>query len=252
MISGQRCLVRGRVTEAGEFLELDRRRPAVAGGQRRGTERDPDARLHSAPPGAHQPRLWQRHPDGLAPLRPDPGVARISQPQRTSVHLCRSRHGPAPRRNCSTAFDVKPSEVPVVICNGRNVLRSPSIQELANCLGFNSSIDWHSTCAIVIIVGAGPAGLAAAVYARIGGPGCVDDRERTLRAARRVRVRRSRTTSAFPRAFRDRNWQRAPRAGAEVRRHHDDRAQRGAAQLRPAARTRLNSTVEKRCRRAPS
>ena len=54
--------------------------------------------------------------------------------------------------------------MPVVICNGRTVLRNPSIQELANCLGFNSSID-ASHVRDVIIVGAGPAGLAAAVYA---------------------------------------------------------------------------------------
>ena len=61
-------------------------------------------------------------------------------------------------------FEVKPSEVPVVICNGRDVLRSPSIQKLANCLGMNSSID-ATHVRDLIIVGAGPAGLAAAVYA---------------------------------------------------------------------------------------
>jgi thioredoxin reductase (NADPH) len=44
------------------------------------------------------------------------------------------------------------------------VLRSPSIQKLANCLGFNSSID-DTHVRDLIIVGAGPAGLAAAVYA---------------------------------------------------------------------------------------
>ncbi len=44
------------------------------------------------------------------------------------------------------------------------MLRSPSIQELANCLGFNSRID-QTQVRDVIIVGAGPAGLAAAVYA---------------------------------------------------------------------------------------
>jgi thioredoxin reductase (NADPH) len=51
-----------------------------------------------------------------------------------------------------------------VVCNRRNVLRSPSIQELANCLGLNSGID-GTELRDVIIVGAGPAGLAAAVYA---------------------------------------------------------------------------------------
>jgi thioredoxin reductase (NADPH) len=59
---------------------------------------------------------------------------------------------------------VKPSEVPVVICNVRGVLRNPTIQALARGLGFNSAID-ATHVRDLIIVGAGPAGLAAAVYA---------------------------------------------------------------------------------------
>ncbi len=54
MISGQRCLVRGRVTEPGEFLELSAEALRSLVGEGRGTERDPDARLHPAPPGADQ------------------------------------------------------------------------------------------------------------------------------------------------------------------------------------------------------
>src|SRR4029077_3040179 len=61
-------------------------------------------------------------------------------------------------------FQVKVEEIPVVICNSRSVLRNPSIQELAECLGFNSSID-ETRVRDLIIVGAGPSGLAAAVYA---------------------------------------------------------------------------------------
>ena len=38
-------------------------------------------------------------------------------------------------------FAVTPSEIPVVICSGRSVLRNPSNQELADCLGFNTTID---------------------------------------------------------------------------------------------------------------
>jgi len=48
MISGQRCLVRGRVTEAGEFLELSRGRAADVGGEGRGTQRDSAAGIHPA------------------------------------------------------------------------------------------------------------------------------------------------------------------------------------------------------------
>ena len=34
-------------------------------------------------------------------------------------------------------FEVKTEEVPVVVCNGQTVLRNPSIQQLADCLGLN-------------------------------------------------------------------------------------------------------------------
>src|SRR3954454_24798169 len=61
-------------------------------------------------------------------------------------------------------FEVKASEVPVIICNAGNVLRNPSVQGLAKCLGLNSAID-ATHIRDLVIVGAGPAGLAAAVYA---------------------------------------------------------------------------------------
>jgi thioredoxin reductase (NADPH) len=61
-------------------------------------------------------------------------------------------------------FGVKPSDIPVVICNGKQVLRSPSPKQIAECLGFNSNID-ESQVRDLVVVGAGPAGLAAAVYA---------------------------------------------------------------------------------------
>ena len=61
-------------------------------------------------------------------------------------------------------FQVKVEDVPVVICNGRTVLRNPSTAQLADCLGLNASID-ESQVRDLIVVGAGPSGLAAAVYA---------------------------------------------------------------------------------------
>jgi thioredoxin reductase (NADPH) len=61
-------------------------------------------------------------------------------------------------------FHVDPSDVPVVICRGQVVLRNPSNASIAECLGFNESID-ETRIRDVVIVGAGPAGLAAAVYA---------------------------------------------------------------------------------------
>ncbi len=60
-------------------------------------------------------------------------------------------------------FQISPGDVPVVICRGATVLRNPSNQEIADCLGFNLSVD-PTQVRELVIVGAGPAGLAAAVY----------------------------------------------------------------------------------------
>jgi thioredoxin reductase (NADPH) len=61
-------------------------------------------------------------------------------------------------------FHVRAEEVPLVICRGETVLRNPTNQALAECLGLNPEID-QAAIHDLIVVGAGPAGLAAAVYA---------------------------------------------------------------------------------------
>lgn len=61
-------------------------------------------------------------------------------------------------------FGVCTADVPIVICNNALVLRNPSARAVAEALGFNRQID-DSTVRDLVIVGAGPAGLAAAVYA---------------------------------------------------------------------------------------
>jgi thioredoxin reductase (NADPH) len=61
-------------------------------------------------------------------------------------------------------FGVGIDDIPVVICNNAQVLRNPSPKQVADCLGFNSNID-ETKVRDLVIVGAGPAGLAAAVYA---------------------------------------------------------------------------------------
>ena len=60
-------------------------------------------------------------------------------------------------------FHVSAADVPVVICRGDVVLRNPTNQQIADCLGFNDAID-QTTIRDLVIVGAGPSGLAAAVY----------------------------------------------------------------------------------------
>ncbi|MEI9974910.1 MAG: FAD-dependent oxidoreductase [Ignavibacteriota bacterium] len=162
MISGQRCLVLGRVTEPGELVELtgDALRALVA--------RDAELseifmrafilrRLALVSSGyGNIVLLGSRHSAGTLSLREFLG--RNGHPY-TYVDLDTDSEA----QDLLDRFHVKPSEVPVVICT-RGVLRSPSIQTLASCLGLNASID-NSHVRDVIIAGAGPAGLAAAVYA---------------------------------------------------------------------------------------
>jgi len=61
-------------------------------------------------------------------------------------------------------FHVPADDLPVVICHGQSVLKNPSNFELASCLGINPQVD-DTRVHDLLIVGAGPAGLAAAVYA---------------------------------------------------------------------------------------
>jgi len=60
-------------------------------------------------------------------------------------------------------FHVQVTDVPVLVCRGELVLRNPTNGEIAECLGFNDAID-QTHVRDLVIVGAGPAGLAAAVY----------------------------------------------------------------------------------------
>ena len=163
MISGQRSLVRGRVTEPGDFIEVsgDTLRALVA----------KDAELSDILMRAFILRrlaliqagfgnvvlMGSRHSAQTLQLREF--LSRNGHPY-TYVDLDTDQTS----QELLDRFHVKASEVPIVICHGRHVLRSPSIQELANCLGFNSTID-NTQVRDVIIVGGGPAGLAAAVYA---------------------------------------------------------------------------------------
>jgi thioredoxin reductase (NADPH) len=61
-------------------------------------------------------------------------------------------------------FHIDPGQLPIVLCPGGQLLRNPSEGELARCIGLVRPID-PGRVYDVAIVGAGPAGLAAAVYA---------------------------------------------------------------------------------------
>jgi thioredoxin reductase (NADPH) len=61
-------------------------------------------------------------------------------------------------------FHVGVNDVPIVVCQAGHVLKNPSVEALAAAAGLDSTLD-PAAVRDVVIVGAGPAGLAAAVYA---------------------------------------------------------------------------------------
>src|SRR6266403_3933052 len=61
-------------------------------------------------------------------------------------------------------FHIDPGQLPIVLCPGGQLLRNPGETELARCIGLVGPIDPNRVYDVAII-GAGPAGLAAAVYA---------------------------------------------------------------------------------------
>jgi thioredoxin reductase (NADPH) len=61
-------------------------------------------------------------------------------------------------------FDLSSGDLPVVVCRGEVILKSPSNADLAYHLGMNVRFD-ATKSRDVVIIGAGPSGLAAAVYA---------------------------------------------------------------------------------------
>src|ERR1700746_1781042 len=140
MISGRRCLARGRVTEPGEFLEL------TGDGLRALVARDAELsdifmrafilrRLLLISQGqGNVILLGSRHSANTLRLREF--LSRNGYPYRY-VDLDTDNTS----QELLDRFAVTPSEIPVVICSGRSVLRNPSNQELADCLGFNTTID---------------------------------------------------------------------------------------------------------------
>jgi thioredoxin reductase (NADPH) len=66
-------------------------------------------------------------------------------------------------QNLLDGFHTDASEIPVMICRGEIVLRNPTNQQVADCLGFNETVD-QTQLRDLVVIGAGPSGLAAAVY----------------------------------------------------------------------------------------
>ena len=122
----------------------------------------------------------------------------------------------------------------MLICRGEVVLRNPTNQQIADCLGFNEAID-QTHVRDVVIVGAGPAGLAAAVYgASEGLDVLVLEIERAGRTGRLELEDRELPRLSHRHLGPGARGARL-HAGAEVRRAGDDREGRQTARLRPQA-----------------
>ena len=61
-------------------------------------------------------------------------------------------------------FNVEPEELPIVLCPNGNLLRNPTEGQLARCVGLLGPLNSDKVYDVVVI-GAGPAGLATSVYA---------------------------------------------------------------------------------------
>jgi thioredoxin reductase (NADPH) len=162
MVSGRRGVVRIRATEPGEAIEVQR-------DDLMGLVQT-DGELSDILLRAFILRRVEliSHGHGNVVLigsRHSPGTLRIEEflTRNGHPHSYVDLERDAEAQEMLDRFHVGIDEIPVLICRGRGVLRDPSNERIAECLGFNAPLD-QAQVRDVVIVGAGPAGLAAAVY----------------------------------------------------------------------------------------
>lgn len=163
MISGRRSLARARVIESGELIELERDQLMALV--------QTDAEISEILMRAFILRRVELIAHGLGDaivigsnhsagtLRVKEFLTRNGHPY-TYVDLDQD----ADAQHLLDRFNVNATDVPVLICRCEVVLRNPSNRTIAECLGLNEALD-ATQVRDLVVVGAGPAGLAAAVYA---------------------------------------------------------------------------------------
>jgi thioredoxin reductase (NADPH) len=163
VLSGRRALVRARMLEGGDVLFVDPQ------GLRRIIQDDPE--LSDVLMRAFIERRVALVAEGLgdAVLL---GSAHSAGTLRLQEFLTRNGH-PYTYVDVDRDPDVQAlldrfrvgiGDVPILICRGELVLKNPTNAAVADCLGFNATRDPRKVRDLVV-VGAGPGGLAAAVYA---------------------------------------------------------------------------------------
>ena len=163
MLSGRGALNRGRVSEPGVVIELDREKLLALV--------QTDSELSEIIMRAFILRRVELIAHGFGDVVLI-GSSHCAGTLRVKEFLTRNGHPyayvdldhDADVQELLDRFHVSAADVPVLICRGEVVLRNPTNLQIADCLGFNAAID-QAKIRDVVIVGAGPAGLAAAVYA---------------------------------------------------------------------------------------
>jgi thioredoxin reductase (NADPH) len=162
MLSGRRSIFRARATKPGKVIELDH--------QQMQTLVQTDAEISDILMRAFIQRRVELIAAGVGDIiligsTHSAGTLRIKE------FLMRNGHPYSyidlerdpDVQNLLDSFQISASEIPVLICRGQLVLRNPGNQQIADCLGFNESID-QTLVRDLVVIGAGPSGLAAAVY----------------------------------------------------------------------------------------
>lgn len=163
MLSGRRSLLGIRVTASGEVIELDREHLLALV--------QTDAELGEIFMRAFILRRVGLIAGGLGDAVVV-GSMQCGQTLRIKEFLTRNGHPyayidldhDADVEEMLGRFGVGMNDTPLLICRGEVALRNPTNEQIAECLGFNAGIG-SIPLRDLIIVGAGPAGLAAAVYA---------------------------------------------------------------------------------------
>jgi len=162
MLSGRRALFRIRVAQPGELIEVDRREMQAM--------MQNDAELGEIIMRAFILRRVELIAAGMGDAVLV-GSNHSADTLRTKEFLMRNGYPysyidlerDSDVQNLLDTFHIAASEIPVVIFRGQLVLRNPTNRQVAEALGFNEAVDQRRVRDL-IIVGAGPSGLAAAVY----------------------------------------------------------------------------------------
>jgi thioredoxin reductase (NADPH) len=162
VLTGRRAIARLRVSEAGEVIELSRDQLLAL--------IQTDAELSDILMKAfilRRSELINQHSGDVVLIGSmhNPGTLRVREflARNGHPHVYVDLDRQADAQELLDRFRVSETDVPVLICRGQTALKNPTNQQIANCLGFNDAID-RTHLRDIVVVGAGPAGLAAAVY----------------------------------------------------------------------------------------